>query len=319
MPNSTDALAPVYDAALTGDLVEALARLDVVPAASLTGAQRDIAARIRDRFGDSPPGIAHDLPPITSSILRAYRDYWRGVMLRKVSAADGEAALLRALNETLPPSPDLDTACDAAREAIEAEGLYALTGITRPYYELMIWRRSTPTRYDVALPEQEVGVTVVFLEDFASLGWAAYATGDRSHTGGWATTTELYAVRQAYDLESESFRVSYLAHEGQHFADYARFPKLDQPELEYRAKLTELAVSSATTKALLERFAARTGTDRGIPHYFAHHHLVRSLDLGDARLASPDEIRAAARRALAQSTRELEARGAATVERWLGD
>jgi len=319
MPTPTDALAPVYDAALTGDMIEALARLDAIPETSLTDAQRDIAARIRDRFGDSPPAIPHDLPPLASRILRAYRDYWRGVMLRKVSPADGEAALLRALNEILPPSPDLDAASEAAREAIEAEGVHALTGITRPYYELMIWRRSAPTRYDVALPEQEVGVTVVFLEDFVSLGWAAYATGDRSHTGGWATTTELYAVRQAYDLESESFRVSYLAHEGQHFADYARFPKLDQPELEYRAKLTELAMSSATTKALLERFAARTGTDRGVPHYFAHHHLVRSLELGDGRLASPDEIRAAARRALEESTRALDARGAATVERWLGD
>jgi hypothetical protein len=46
------------------------------------------------------------------------------------------------------------------------------------------------------------------LLDFVSLGWAAHATGDRSHTGGWATTTELYAVRDAYDLDSESLRVS---------------------------------------------------------------------------------------------------------------
>src|SRR4029077_9164441 len=70
-----------------------------------------------------------------------------------------------------------------------------------------------------------------------------------THTDGWATAMTLYAVRSAYDIESESFRVSYLAHEAQHFADYGRFPKLARPEREYRAKLTELAEAQATARS----------------------------------------------------------------------
>ena len=316
---ATNPLAPVYDAALAGDMTQALTRLSAIPESALAPDQRAAAACIRARFGDAPPPIPHDLPPLTAAILQAYRQYWRDVMLRRALQTEGEAALLRALNAILPPASDLDAASEAARVAIEAEGLRALTGVTLPYYELMIWRRSTPTRYAVALPEREVDVTVVFLEDFVSLGWAAYATCDRSHTGGWAGATELYAVKQAWNLDSESFRVSYLAHEAQHFADYQRFPKLAQPELEYRAKLAELALSSATTRQLLERFAARTGTDRGVPHHFAHYHLVRSLGLADPGRATAEAIRVAARNALDESTRQLDARGAATVERWLGD
>jgi hypothetical protein len=303
-------------------MARALALLDAIPEGSLTQAQRASAARIRERFGDNPPDVPGDLPPVSAHLLRAYRAYWREVMLRRSTPAEGEAALLRELAAILGPVSDLDGASDAARAAIEGEGLRALTGVTLPYHELMIWRRDTPCRYHVPLPERDIDVDVVFLDEFVSLGWAAYATAERSHTGGWATPAELYAVRQAYDVDSESFRVSYLAHEAQHFADYPRFPKLAQPELEYRAKLTEIALSDATTRSLVERFAARRGTDRAVPHHFAHHFLVRSLaevlEVADPAEAEADAIRAAARSLLFDSTRALESCGAESVERWLG-
>lgn len=300
-------LARVYNAALSGDMREALALLDGVDVAALDDRQRASVAKMRARFGDPPRDDAIDLPPPASEILAAYRTYWRDAMLRRGEAAP---ALLAALDAILDRGhASLDDASDAARAAIEATGLHALTGVTLPYYELMIWRRHTPTTYRVALPEGEIDVTVVFLDDFASLGWAAYATGDRSHTGGWATPTELYAVRQAYDVDSESFRVSYLAHEAQHFADYARFPALEQPELEYRAKLAELALSEATTADLLATFARRTGDDRGVPHHFAQGRLVRDLGrelaVADATTCAPADIRRAARSLLAADSRAL--------------
>lgn len=312
-------LAPVYDAALDGDMRRALSLLAAIDPASLDEGQRRSAAKIRARFSDPPVDDAHDLPEPASQILAAYRTYWRDAMLQRATRDDAARALLAALQRVVDAA-DLDAASDAARGAIEAAGLHALTGVTLPFHELMIWRRSTPTRYRVALPEQEVDVTVVFLDDFLSLGWAAYATGDRAHTGGWATATELYAVRQAYDEASESFRVSYLAHETQHFADYRRYPKLEQPELEYRAKLTELALSDETTRALVANFAQRTGEDRGNPHYFAHRHLVRALARevgGDVAAADANAIRSAARALLIASSRALDARGAASVARWL--
>jgi hypothetical protein len=314
-----NSLAHVYDAALDGDMRKALSLLDAIDFASLDDAQRPSAAKMRARFSDPPADDTHDLPEPASRILAAYRSYWRDAMLRRTTHDEAKCALLDSLRRVVE-AEDLDAASDAGRAAIEAAGLHALTGVTLPFYELMIWRTSTPTQYRVSLPEQEVDVTVVFLEDFVSLGWAAYATGDRAHTGGWATATELYAVRQAYDETSESFRVSYLAHEGQHFADYKRYPKLEQPELEYRAKLTELALSEATTRDLVANFANRTGDDRGNPHYFAHRHLVRGLTRevgGDVVAADAIAVRNAARALLAASSRALDAQGASTVARWL--
>jgi hypothetical protein len=119
----------------------------------------------------------------------------------------------------------------------------------------MLWKIQSPRTYHINLPEREVDVHVVFMDSFVSLGWAGYATCGRSHTGGWATKDSLYAVVSAYDTTSEQFRVSYLAHEGKHFSDYSEFPQLEQPELEYRAKLTELAASDQSTHALIKAFA----------------------------------------------------------------
>ena len=51
----------------------------------------------------------------------------------------------------------------------------------------------------------------------------------------------LYCVEWAYAPDTENFEVSYLKHEAQHLADFQRFPGLPSAELEYRAKLTELA------------------------------------------------------------------------------
>lgn len=320
-----DPLEPVYAAALHADMAQGLALLAAIPVATLDARQRAAADTMRARFGAIPPPVPDDLPPRTRALLAAYQHYWREAMLRTVATAAAERGLHAAIERALDASyADLDAATDAAKAAVEAEGLHALTGMTLPLHEFMVWRRSTRTSYPVELPEQRVDVAVVFLDDFASLGWAAFATAGRSHTGGWATADALYAVRSAYDIESESFRVSYLAHEGRHFADYRAFPKLAQPELEYRAKLTELACADDTLPALLVRFAARTGTDRSVPHAFAHHWLVRHLavELGSEPpwdSVPRERIHAAARALLARSTHELGLRGAATVERWLGE
>jgi hypothetical protein len=223
----------------------------------------------------------------------------------------------------------LDAASARAKAAIEREGLFALTGVTSPYYELMIWRTETPTDYHVRLPERSIDVHVVFLDGFVALGWAGYATCGRAHSGGWSTQDSLYALKSAYDVASEEFRVSYLAHEGRHFSDYKEFPKLEQPELEYRAKLTEIALSKTTTYDLTVEFTRRTGTDRSVPHSFANYCVARDLsrevfgsltpvaDESPWRAVPARRLRAAARRLLAQSSSLIDQEGAATTERFL--
>lgn len=340
-------LSKVFDAGLGGDVAAALAILDSIPVGQLTPKDSSTAACIRRTFR-SPP-TSEDLPPRSGAILAAYRNYWQNAMLRRTTTAEAESRLLSDLNaiagtaaaDTTGAGGGLEAASERAKAAIDSEGLHALTGVTSPFWELMIWKVHTPTTYKVKLTDRTLSVRVVFLDDFVSLGWAAYATCGRAHTGGWATSEELYALRSSYDLDSENFRVSYLAHEGRHFADYKRFPKLEQPELEYRAKLTEIALSDTTTHSLIAEFARRTVRDRSVPHSFANHCVARDMakavfgngagGSGDgaaggvaeatARWAGvpADRLRREARRLLEASDARLRRLGAATTERYLDD
>ena len=332
---SAQGLSKVYSAALQGDMARALEILDSIETDKLSPRDSATAECMRTTF-TSPPR-SEDLPPMAQEILSAYRQYWQSAMLRRQSAVQAESELLISLNRILPealgtdtPFTSLDDASSAAKQAITRDGLFALTGVTSPFYELMLWKTQTPRTYHIALPQNEVDVQVVFLDSFVSLGWAAYATCGRAHTGGWATKDSLYAVQSSYDTTSEQFRVSYLAHEGQHFSDYTEFPLLEQPELEYRAKLTELAVSDQSTHAVLKNFAGGMGQDRNVPHQLAQYWVIRNLSRQVSRADSPvtdttmwlrlpsRRIRHEAERLLRRNGEELHRAGATTVRQFLG-
>jgi hypothetical protein len=238
-------------------MVKALSVLNSIDSSRLSAQALSAAECLRRAFADPPR--AEDLPPLSQRVLISYRHYWQTLMLRRSPVEDAEGELLASLNTILAGTAaaatglgDLDAASEHAKGAIENEGLFALTGVTSPYYELMIWRVESPRTYRVALPECVIDVRVVFLDEFTSLGWAGFATCGRYYSAGWATEDSLFAVQSAHETESEGFRVSYLAHEGRHFSDYKEFPKLEQSELEYRAKLTEIAVSENSTHDLRE-------------------------------------------------------------------
>jgi hypothetical protein len=256
-----------------------------------------------------------------AGVLATYREYWLRSLRAEHPLPENEAWLLATLNARVKAEggktvANMDELEPALEGLIRAHGYHPLLGVTRPLRELMLWKTGTETRYDVMLPEGTQAVTVVFMDGFASLGWAGFATCDRHHSGGWTKPDRLYAVRSAYDLASENFRVSYLAHEAQHFADNRHFPQLEQQdELEYRAKLVELAVGKATVYDLLDNFAANTGNDVSVPHSYANGRVVRNLgkrlnpDASNApvwRDASIERINAAAADLLRDDTARLE-------------
>jgi len=311
-------------------MVKALSLMKGVDHSRLDARDSTAAACLERTFSNPPE--PEDLPPRSGRILNAYRRYWQDAMLRRRSKQDAEKSLLDSLRSILGTADTtLDDASERAKQAVQSEGLFALTGVTSPYYELMIWREQTPTTYHVKLPNRAIDVHVVFLDKFASLGWAGYATCGRYHSGGWATKDALYALKSAYDLESESFRVSYLAHEGTHFSDYKEHPKLDQPELEYRAKLVEIAMSHETTYDLITEFCRRNGTDRSVPHHFANYWVARGMSrkvFGSDSIVSDESrwrgtpaerLRSAARQLLDESDRKMQKLAARTVERFLPD
>jgi hypothetical protein len=71
--------------------------------------------------------------------------------------------------------------------------------------------------------------------------------------------------------------VSLLAHEAQHFSDKQRAWKLADWELEYRAKLTELALADQTSRKLLQAFEQNLGDDQSVPHSYANKRVLAAI------------------------------------------
>ncbi|HTD06289.1 hypothetical protein [Undibacterium sp.] len=338
-PAQTDVLGPFRLPLLQGDMQTALQALEQIPVASLSGKDRAVSPCVPQRFAsadsvDLPAGLSGP----AADILAIYQRYWKSIMLKQANFKDGEAALLKALNARLSMSDSaswdrssLEATTAEVKRYLEAQGVHTLTGLTRPFYELMLWTKESAESFAVRLPEQEVTVTVIFMDEFASKGWLSYASCDRYSTGGWAESDKLFAVGDSYDRSSEKFLVSYLGHEGQHFADYKNFPKLEQAELEYRAKLTEIALSRNGTRALLLQFARTAQAERAAPHPHAEYWLALYLSeqlLGSKQIETSEQawanvgdeaIRATARSLLLQSSAQARAAGAATVSRLLPD
>ena len=85
-----------------------------------------------------------------------------------------------------------------------------------------------------------------------------------------------------------------------------------EAELEYRAKLAEIAMSQSTTAEILQRFAALGGTSRAVPHAFANRKVHLALEG-----VAPEQVRAVAAGKLHESTELLQHLGPATVTRYL--
>ena len=304
--------------AVQGEMARALPLLRGIQAERLEPARRanlgQVLARFRDeRRATRVDSAALGLDAWTAGVLVDYRRYWYRAMLAPAQREAAERALARRLAARLgqPPATGMDELEPPLQQQLAERGWHALFGLTLPLREFMLWREQQEQRYTVALPEGEEQVPVAMLDGFVSYGWVGFATAERSHTGGWTTPGQLFCVRSAYQTDSEAFRVSYLAHEGQHFADQRRFPALEQPELEYRAKLTELALAGQTQDTLLQGFADNQSDQRANPHAYANRQLTLDLSAALGRAAgqtrwwqdlAPDQIRVAARRLLLQDS-----------------
>lgn len=267
--------------ALNGDMKTALSHFGKIDLQDLNAKEHAAVTRVLANFDVRASRVPRpDLDEWTTKVLEAYQTYWLGVMMGDLTAEAGERQLAHTLARLVGVVGDpieLTALEPRLNEQLEVRGYFSLHGVTSPLREFMLWRTQLDQTYNVELPDGREAVSVAMLDDFVSLGWMGFATGDYYHTGGWATRERLFCVRKAYDLDSESFRVSYLRHEGQHFADYKRFPNLEGPELEYRAKLVEIAYADTTLRTLLKAFAERGSAKRELPHGYANRRVMSDL------------------------------------------
>ena len=248
--------------------------------------EMDLMVKYQDRFIKKIKPQLKVEDPFVIEVIDAYQAYWNEVLTKELSEREGFYFLFKNLNRILKPlkkeilvynDKNLNKLTEVIKVEVKKRGYFGLYGITRPHLELMIWKKQKKKTYKVKLHDGVQKVKVVLMDDFESLGWAAYATFGKSFTGGWATKEKLFCVKPAYKLKSEAYKVSYLKHEARHFADYKLFPKLKQPELEYRAKLTELIYADKTLYDLIEKFKTQGENTRVSPHAFANYHVYNNL------------------------------------------
>lgn len=288
----------------------------------------EFANRFRERFINGLNDVPDEDDAAIKILITNYRAYWRAALLDPERREQHEVQLGEELARLIP-ALNTDNPITAVKPFIEAHGYHGIAGRTPPLLELIVWRRNRSENTEIELTDGVMEVPVIYLEEFVSRGWSSFATFGRASSGGWTDKTGIYCVAESYDLDSEKFQVSLLQHEARHFADYQLYPELEGADLEYRAKLTELAFAGQTLQSLLVGFSARGARIDNAPHALANwyviHDMLEELALGptaginsassDALVALPAaDIRHTARLLLSKHDRDLEAAGAQSVK-----
>lgn len=318
----------VLSLALQGDIKSAL---KLMKEKCLSDQYRVLRSKYIKRFvNNSLPGSRTD-DSFVNAVIESYESYWNKVLTGKLSIEGGtpfifeklKLLMLSSINLSDYNDDDFEKLIDSLKKKLLSLGYHGIYGITLPFRDLMLWKFQKEKKYIVKFHDGIEEVTVVHLADFAALGWSHYATFGNSYTGGWADRDKLYCVTPSWDLNSENFRVSYLAHEARHFRDYRQFPKLEQADLEYRAKLSELTLADKTLKSLIEKFLTNSADNRESPHSLANFILLRDLHMTLQQqgheypfLAGeipPEDIRRISRELLDRHSQNLLREGAQTV------
>ena len=275
--NGFSELSRAYVAlAIQGDLRRAPLLFEHSVGGGAAGAA--LRAQFTDRFV-APPVRTSTGDPAEDTAL-AYRNYWRLNLLRSVEPGLAEARLAQDLAALLQldggentPDPESLTV-----DLLERTGWHYSVASTPPWRDLFVWKSERHDRYEVELTDQVVPVKVVFMDDFVVQGWKDFASLGLAATTGWVENGHLYCVAWAYDTQSENFAVSYLKHEARHLADLQRFPAMTAAELEYRAKLTELAFANSDLSRIWNDFNAKAANNPDSPHAEANWRVVRDME-----------------------------------------
>lgn len=280
VPTTANILGEAAGAALQANAPRALELLKKVDPSTLQEKDRHFVLCMRERFGTAAGHPQAEAGPMADRLLDIYRDYWRSAALRPGDREAEEKRLELRLRTLFGGrrSAGIDELEPLVAAALTKDGFHSLQGQTGLLRDLMIWSRQDTKTMRVPLPEGAQDVKVVLLDDFKSLGWGYYAACGRRGAGGWATKDALFAIVPRYEsLDSEEFRVSFLGHEAQHFADLRRFKDIKPWELEYRAKLTELALANVTRPKILDKFVENQGDDPASPHSYANKRILADL------------------------------------------
>lgn len=278
--SSQQVFSNIFGAVLRAEGGHAINELEKLDMLDLSEESLDLGSCILSRLSNSV--VLDDMEKLSfeKQVLLNYKNYWFLAMnnldKHKSLEQDLLVALSKILNIRSPRTFEQVEKLLSAR--LLDRGYYSLQGRTGKLRDLMIWSSQNERAENVYLLDKTVESKVFYLNDFLSFGWSSYFACDRIGTGGWAKKDGLYVVSPKWkSLSDEKFRVSFLAHESQHFSDYNMFPNLKGWELEYRAKLIELILSKKSQSSLMQRFIGNQGNDPNDAHSYAHTRLISDL------------------------------------------
>jgi len=312
--------------ALQMNLTETVSILQNIPLDKLNSEEREVAETVINRFSSLTfqfdESKYREYPEMVRSILSAYQEYLFNVLLNKIERDVANSQFLETLVEITQMPPVLDDSLLTelnilvfTGERLEELGFHHFLDSRNEIFDFMILKTQYEEEYEVELPVGTELLTVVFLDDFITFGWIGFATADYYHVGGWVMPDKIYCVKPSYDINSETFLISYLVHETQHFQDYRLFPHMENAygiELEYRAKLAEIIMGKEIVMQLLNSFELNQSDDENLPHPYANRILINNLR---TRLSLPEnskwenielsEIQVVARQLLSEDTMRL--------------
>jgi hypothetical protein len=228
---------------------------------------------------------------IINDISNIYREYWRGELMKPKPESRTDSTLYNNIADYLLSNKLTSLSKDSLRknikddsvlkEIIEKEGFKVDFKFRNGFQELFIWNKESTKKYEVILPKDTVKTTVVFIESYHINGYDEFATFGDSQVGGWAIkeSAALYCNKGTYDLNSETFEVSYLKHESLHFTDLNNYPNLSAADLEYRSKVIELMYcTEETIFDEIGRFInGANKASRDNSHPYANYILIQNL------------------------------------------
>lgn len=228
---------------------------------------------------------------IVNDISNIYREYWRVEMMKPKPESRTDSTLYNNIADYVLSNKLTNLSKDSLRKnikddsilknIIEKEGFKVDFKFRNGFQEIFIWNKESTKKYDVFLPKDTVKTTVVFIESYHINGYDEFATFGDSQVGGWAIkeSATLYCNKGTYDLNSETFEVSFLKHESLHFTDLNNYPNLSSADLEYRSKVIELMYG--TEESIYDKIGmfinGANEANRDNAHPYANYILIQNM------------------------------------------
>lgn len=326
----------IYAYCLDGDVKSALKLLAIDPQKKISVQDQIFITDFENRFkyDVDKSNFLNERKSGIDSLLKMYHNYWRTALIHPDE--NYEARITKDITSFLENNYPFSKGKLINEDSIDvylvkyvkSKGLHTTGyGKTGKLYDLLVWKTEKDSIYKSAVRNETLTSRVFMMEEFVTLGWEEYSTMGSYHPGGWATTEALYCVKKSYDIKGEYFLISYLAHEGRHFADYKMFPKLVSADLEYRAKLTELSLLDTKLFEVIEDFISQANYDSENGHSVANFCVIRDLsksifgfafekDLAKWKSVSKNKINIAAYKLLQANTKALQSKGR-SVEKFI--